>query len=85
MHVAYELLEVRHGSGLGPIHRSGQIPLGTIDAVQAEAHSVLERAFGADGTEKRVRLRTLRGALQGSWEEGGEARRDVEGFLDGLV
>ncbi|KAL1948023.1 hypothetical protein VTO73DRAFT_12098 [Trametes versicolor] len=85
LNAAYELLEVRHGSGLAPIHHSGQTPLGTIDAVQAEARAVLARAFGADGAQKRARLGALRQAIRGSWEEGGSAVGDVEEFLDGLV
>lgn len=85
LNAAYELLEVRHGSGLAPIRHSGETPLGTVDAVRAEAWSVFEMAFGADGAEKRARLGALRQAIRGSWEEGGSAVGDVEEFLDGLV
>ncbi|KAI0820409.1 UDP-Glycosyltransferase/glycogen phosphorylase [Trametes gibbosa] len=82
--VAYELFEVRHGSGLGKVYRTGQTPRGTIEAVKAEMNGVLDRALGADGEEKRARLRGLSVALRGAWEDGGVARREMEGFLDGL-
>ena len=35
--IAYELLEVRTGPGLKPVHRTGKAPVGTLDAVRAEA------------------------------------------------
>ncbi|KAI0349915.1 UDP-Glycosyltransferase/glycogen phosphorylase [Trametes cingulata] len=82
--VGYELLEVRHGAGLGPILRTGRTPSGTFDAVRAEMRDVLGRAFGGDGEAKRVRLQAVREKLRGVWEEGGSARREVEAFLDGL-
>ena len=48
----YELLEVRTGNGLKPILRTGYTPVGTVDAVRAEARDVLRRAFGEDGRER---------------------------------
>ncbi|KAI0363505.1 UDP-Glycosyltransferase/glycogen phosphorylase [Pilatotrama ljubarskyi] len=80
--VGYELLEVRHGVGLGPILRTGRTLTGSLEAVRAELLDVLQRAFGADGEAKRVRLAGLREKLQDVWEEGGVARREVEAFLD---
>ncbi|KAI9064122.1 glycosyltransferase family 1 protein [Trametes sanguinea] len=82
--IAYELIEVRNGAGLGPIHRTGRKPDGSIEAVQAEIRDVLGRAFGPDGEEKRMRLDALRTKLRAAWAEGGAARKDMETFLDSL-
>lgn len=84
LNVAYELIEVRHGSGLGPIYRTGKTPTGTLDAVKVEINDVLDHAFGADGAEKHARLQTLRRTLEGAWDEGGVARREVRTFLEGV-
>ncbi|KAI0355640.1 UDP-Glycosyltransferase/glycogen phosphorylase [Trametes cingulata] len=83
--VAYELVEVRHGIGLGKIYRNGVTPTGTIDAVKDEMRGVLEKAFGEDGAEKRAKLQVLRKKLQAAWEEEGVARREVEAFLDSIL
>ncbi|KAI0357719.1 UDP-Glycosyltransferase/glycogen phosphorylase [Trametes cingulata] len=82
--VAYELLEVRSGSGLGPIYRTGNTPIGTVAAVRAEMGAVLDHAFGADGEAKRARLRPLRETLARAWADDGVARREVEAFLNDL-
>ena len=82
--VAYELIEVGHGSGLGKIYRTGRTPIGTVDAVKAELREVLDRAFGEDGARKRENLVALRKTLQTAWAEDGDARRDVEAFLDDI-
>ncbi|KAI0820401.1 UDP-Glycosyltransferase/glycogen phosphorylase [Trametes gibbosa] len=92
LRVGYELLSVRHGSGRGLVYRTGRAPP---DDVRAEARAVLTRAFGG-GSEKeedkeegaeavRARLERVRAALGEAWAEGGQARRDVEAFLDGLA
>ena len=80
--VAYELIEVRHGSGAGTIYRNGRTPIGTVEAVKAELRDVLDRALGEDGAKKRENLLTFRKTLQTAWAEDGVARRDVEAFLD---
>ena len=82
LNVAYELIEVRHGTGAGKIYRNGRTPIGTIDAVKAEVRDVLERAFGEDGAQKRANLLELRKTLQAAWAEGGVAQREVEELLD---
>ncbi|KAI0675132.1 UDP-Glycosyltransferase/glycogen phosphorylase [Trametes maxima] len=84
LNVAYELIEVRHGSGLGKIYRNGRIPIGTVDAVKDEMRGVLEKAFGQDGAEKRNRLQALQKKLKTAWSDNGIARREVEAFLGGL-
>lgn len=82
--VAYELVEVRHGSGLGPMYRTGKTPSGTVDAVKVEIADVLDRAFGKDGEEKRARLQTLKATLEDAWKEDGVARRDVRQLLESI-
>ena len=82
--IGYELFEVRSGRGLKPIYRNGYTPKGTIEAVKAEAHEILAKAFGKDGAEKRARLEELQKKVLGEWEEGGSSRRDVSNFLDTL-
>lgn len=84
LQVGYELIEVRTGLGLQPMLRSGRSPVGTLDAVKAEARDILTRAFGDHGARLRENLGPLRRALLGEWEEGGASRRDVVGFLNSL-
>ncbi|OSD03898.1 glycosyltransferase family 1 protein [Trametes coccinea BRFM310] len=84
LEVGYELLEVRTGHGLHPLHRNGRKPVGTIDAVKAEAKDVLTKAFGDDGAQKREKLLTLTRAFEQEWEEGGASWEDVHAFLDSL-
>ncbi|KAI0821606.1 UDP-Glycosyltransferase/glycogen phosphorylase [Trametes gibbosa] len=81
INIAYELVEVRHGTGLGKIYRNGRTPIGTVDAVKEEARAVIEKAFGADGAEKRARLQVMRKTLQAAWREDGVARRETSAFL----
>ena len=83
--IGYELLEVRSGNGLRPIYRTGYTPVGTVEAVKAEARDVLTKAFGEDGVEKRERLEGLRQAVLSEWEEGGAALRDARIFLSTLT
>ncbi|KAI0821624.1 UDP-Glycosyltransferase/glycogen phosphorylase [Trametes gibbosa] len=82
--IAYELIEVRHGVGSGKIYRNGYTPVGTIDAVKEEVRTILDKAFGADGAEKRMRLQGLRRTLQAAWGEDGIARSETAAFLDDL-
>ncbi|KAH9903095.1 UDP-Glycosyltransferase/glycogen phosphorylase [Cubamyces lactineus] len=80
--IAYELLQVRTGNGLGRIYRTGKAPVGTIKAVREEVRDVLARAFGEDGEKKRARIQELRKAMDDAWSEQGASRRDVEAFVD---
>ncbi|KAI0738932.1 UDP-Glycosyltransferase/glycogen phosphorylase [Daedaleopsis nitida] len=84
LQIGYELFEVRTGSGLRPIYRTGYTPVGTIDAVKEEARTVLAKAFGEDGAQKRARLVEVQKGVVREWEDGGAAKRDVVAFLDSL-
>lgn len=83
--VAYELIEVRTGHGLKPLHRSGRAPIGTVDAVREEANNILSKAFGQDGEEKRAKILRLKEEINQAWDEEGPSRRDLETFLDSLT
>ncbi|KAL7281193.1 hypothetical protein ACG7TL_004501 [Trametes sanguinea] len=82
--IGYELIEVRTGHGTHPFHRNGRKPVGTIDALKAEAKDILTKAFGEDGAQKRDKLSALKSSFEHEWEEGGTAWRDVHAFLDAL-
>ena len=73
--IAYELLEVRTGTGLGPVYRTGGTPTGTLDALRTEANSVLDQAFGADGSIKRTKVESLRSEVAKAWSDQGPSRR----------
>ncbi|KAI0772978.1 UDP-Glycosyltransferase/glycogen phosphorylase [Trametes elegans] len=82
--VAYELLEVRHGTAArAPVLRTGRAPVGTPAALRAELRGVLADAFGRGGAGRRAKLARVRGELDGAWTgPGGTARGEVEAFLD---
>ncbi|RDX50057.1 UDP-Glycosyltransferase/glycogen phosphorylase [Lentinus brumalis] len=84
LQIGYELIEVRTGHGLKPIYRNGRRPVGTIEALKAEAREVLGKAFGEDGAKKRERLQAVRKAVNAEWENGGASKRDMLAFLDSL-
>ncbi|OSD06681.1 glycosyltransferase family 1 protein [Trametes coccinea BRFM310] len=84
LRIAYELVEVRHGAGLGTVFRTGKRPRGTVKAVREEVRAVLARAQGRDGKEMRRRLGVVRERLCEAWEAGGVARREMEMFIDNL-
>ena len=78
--VAFEMVEVRTGPGLKPLHRGVQ-PTGTIEAVTAEARSVLGRARGPEGERKRRNAEAMRYKWKNEWEEGGDALNNLRRFL----
>ncbi|KAI5117421.1 hypothetical protein M0805_004052 [Coniferiporia weirii] len=74
----YELLEVRTGHGLRPLHRlEGRAPEGTIAAVRREAAEVFTKARGEDGAEKRANAQRLAKAFAQYWEEGGQGWEEL--------
>ncbi|TCD68538.1 hypothetical protein EIP91_010463 [Steccherinum ochraceum] len=83
--VAYELLEVRTGSGLKPIFRTGKAPAGTLDALRSEIREVLDRAFGEDGARKKAGAKALQAKVLSAWDEGGPAAVDMTKLLDMLA
>lgn len=68
----YELLEVRLGNGLRPIHRLGdKCPEGTVDAVRREMSEVLDMARGEDGLVKRQNAQRLGELFSETWSASG--------------
>ena len=84
--VAFELVEVRTGTGAAslskPIFATGQTPAGTLAAFEAELDGTLEAMYGVVGARKRANARKVREGLAGAWREDGEARRALERLLD---
>lgn len=85
LHVAYELLEVRTGHGLEPLHRSGLAPTGTVDAVKEEARKIIAKAFGPDGEGKRNNILRFKEEINAAWDESGPSRRELGAFLDSFI
>lgn len=85
LNVGYELLEVRTGHGLKPLHRSGKAPVGSIESVKEEASEILSNAFGPDGDEKRANILKLQEEINAAWGEHGASRKELAAFLDSLA
>ncbi|KAF8572743.1 glycosyltransferase family 1 protein [Ramaria rubella] len=79
--VAFEMFEVRTGYGLKPLRR-GVTPAGTIEAVENEARDIILRLRGPEGVRKRKNAELLRDKLRGEWAEGGDARKNLQRFLN---
>ncbi|OSC96931.1 glycosyltransferase family 1 protein [Trametes coccinea BRFM310] len=90
LRIAFELLEVRSGTGAGPVRRLGDKRLsGTVESVRKEVREVLGRAFGEEGERMRARVGEVSGVLEAAWASGesagdkeGVARREVKAFID---
>lgn len=82
--VAYELFQVRTGPGLNPVYRLEKAPEGTVEAVREEARSVLQNAFGEDGSCKRANMNVLREKTLDAWSKQGSSTREIETFLESL-
>ncbi|GJJ13424.1 hypothetical protein Clacol_007678 [Clathrus columnatus] len=70
--IAYEIVEGRSGPGLKPMYRGIQ-PQGTLEALEKEAHGILDKAFGDDGKKKRENIRVLRDKVRAGLVEGGDS------------
>ena len=64
-----------------PICRAGRVPIGTAEAIRAEANEVLTKAFGSDGEEMREYPEITRGNSAGT-QEGSSSLRDINALLD---
>ena len=83
--IAYDLIEIRTGDhGQKPVRRNGQVPVGSIEALRAEAVEVLGKAFGKDGERKRANVAKLRERVLTAWDEDGSSRQDAQRLLDDI-
>ncbi|KAF8577002.1 glycosyltransferase family 1 protein [Ramaria rubella] len=78
--VAFEMLEVRTGPGLKPLWRGIQ-PVGTDEAVTAEARNVIRGTRSPEGVRKRKKAEALRDRLKKEWEEGGASLSNLRELL----
>ncbi|EJD00705.1 uncharacterized protein FOMMEDRAFT_157802 [Fomitiporia mediterranea MF3/22] len=84
--IGYELLEVRNGHGLRPLHRLGnKRPEGTVDAVKREILDVLYMARGEDGKAKRMRAQSFKYKLSKDTTQGGRAYTDLDRLAQIIV
>ena len=80
--VSFELVEVRSGDGLKPIHRLGdRTPNGTPVAMAAEIRGVLSSAFGETGAQMRTKAEDMQNKLKKSWDEDGIASEELRAFV----
>ncbi|GJJ09758.1 hypothetical protein Clacol_003982 [Clathrus columnatus] len=84
LNIAFELFEGRRGPGLLPLHR-GIKPQGTLEAIEKEMQTVLEKAWGPDGVQKRENLHVLTKKINKAWNDNGEARIEFLKFLKKFV
>ncbi|KIM47087.1 glycosyltransferase family 1 protein [Hebeloma cylindrosporum] len=84
--VAFELIEVRTGSnGLKPMLRNGLAAKGTREAVGRELREVIDACRGEAGSELTKNAQKLKWKFQKAWEDGGEAKRELNAFLKRYV
>lgn len=79
----YELLEVRNGTGLRPMHRLGdRAPEGTIEAVRREATEILTKARGEEGLAIRKNAQKLGEELLNYWGPDGTGWKELQKIID---
>ena len=84
--VAFELVEIRTGSGGSqPMLRNGRAPKVTREAVGEEFRQVIDACRGEQGRELRRNVEELQRKFGKAWEDGGEAKREVNAFLERFV
>jgi hypothetical protein len=75
------MVEIRTGKhGLKPLYRGVQ-PTGTDEAIAAEVRRTLQNTRGSEGERKRRNAESIRDKWRESWEEGGDALRDLRRLL----
>jgi hypothetical protein len=79
----FELLSVRTGLGERVPYRcrNGPAPEFSVEGVKREVRELLQRLKGEEGQRIRANLERLGDAYRMNWEEGGEAKRNLEGFM----
>ena len=81
--VAFELIEVRTGpDGLKPMLRNGLSAKGTREAVGKEIREILDACRGKQGEELRRNAVEMKRKFAKAWEDDGEAKRELNAFLE---
>ncbi len=84
--MAFELVEVRTGHGLKPLHRiGGRKPEGTRAAVGREMREVIDAMRGEAGQELRRNAEAVKAEMQKSWDKGGSAEKELRLLLEKMI
>lgn len=78
--MAFHLIEVRTAKGLQPL-RSGYVPRGTREAMQAEFREVIDHCRGAVGNEKRRNAQRMQAEFSKAWAATGSGVLAVKTFF----
>lgn len=65
--------------------RNGRAPKGTREAVGEEFRQVIDACRGEQGQELRRNAEELKWKFEKAWEDGGEAKRELNAFLERFV
>jgi len=80
--VAFQLIQVRTGiEGLKCLYRGGISPIGTCEAVAAEARDILARMKGNEGDRMRRNSEAIRDKLSLCWKDAGDSLDDFRRLL----
>jgi hypothetical protein len=81
---AFELLSARTGAGAQLPYRrhDGTAPEFSVEGVKKEVSELLERLKGEEGQRVRATLGRLSEAYGKRWDNGGEAKTNLEGYID---
>jgi hypothetical protein len=84
---AFELLSVREGDGARqPLRMKGKHTVDfSVEGVRKETREVLLKIKGPEGERIRANAEKLGEALAESWQEGGEASRDLTMFMGKFI
>ena len=78
LNVAYELFELRSGSGLRPIHRLGdRAPERTVESARREFSEILASTRGEIGAKKRENAQRIQKQLKSNWTPGGYSWKEM--------
>lgn len=69
-------------NGLKPIFATGKVPVGTVQAFEAELKEVLNAMKSEVGDRKRANARRVQGKLAEAWKETGKSTQAFEELMD---
>lgn len=86
LQAAIELIEIRSGEhGSKPLRRNRRATKGTRQGVREEFLGVIDDIRGAKGTVLRGAVERLRSEYAEAWEDGGDAKLELQAFLRRFV